>query len=79
VTLFNKKIYKNDIKKSCSAVDINAFKFFRGTKKSTNFPDHSFKKIFIGLSVHEFEFKKEMLQDIKRIMQPDAKLYIMEP
>jgi ubiquinone/menaquinone biosynthesis C-methylase UbiE len=75
---FKKLIYKSDIKKSCSSADINAFKFFSGTKTSSKFSNAFFSNVFICLSVHEFEFKTAMLQDVKRIMKPNARLCIME-
>jgi len=74
----NRVFFKSTIKKACANVDINSFKYFRGTPTSTKFSDHFFKKIFIALSIHEFEFKEIMMQDIKRILRSDGHLYIME-
>lgn len=75
---FPKLFYKSAIKKSCSAVDIHSFKFFEGSKTSTKFKEHSFNKVLIALSVHEFAYKEKMMFDIKRIMRTNASLYILE-
>ena len=74
----NRESFKSTIKKACANVDINSFRYFKGNSKSTKFPDHFFKKIFIGISVHEFEFKEDMMIDMKRILCNDGSLYIME-
>ncbi len=74
----NRIMFKSTIKKACANVDLNSFRYFKGNSKNTKFPDHFFKKIFIGISVHEFEFKEEMMMDMKRILRNDGSLYIME-
>ncbi len=76
--VLKKFIYEYENKKSCANVDVNNFRFFVGDKQSTKFPDHFFKKIFIAISVHEFEFREAMMNDVKRIMQNDGKLFIVE-
>jgi ubiquinone/menaquinone biosynthesis C-methylase UbiE len=75
---FPKLFYKSAIKKSCSSVDIHAFKFFEGTKTTTKFKNQSFNKVLIALSVHEFAYKEKMMLDVKRIMRKNARLYVLE-
>jgi SAM-dependent methyltransferase len=54
------------------------YKMVIGNEKSTFLPEHSFDKIIIINSFHEFTFPAEMLADIKTKLKPGGILYIDE-
>lgn len=49
-----------------------------GNAKSTNLPHNSFDKIIIRNTFHHFEFPGEMVINLKQILKPDGKLFILE-
>ena len=50
-----------------------------GTDSSTMLPSKMFKKVLINNVFHHFSKKKQMLEDIKRITQTGAFIYVFEP
>jgi len=61
-----------------SKVDISHFTFYIGNEKSTTLPEKNFNKVLMFDVIHELLYKTEMLNDIKRILQPNGSLYIEE-
>ena len=66
------------IKKSGNKTNIEQFNIVYGTETSTNLPTASFSKVLMFMVMHEITYKKEMLADIKRILQKNGSLYIEE-
>jgi ubiquinone/menaquinone biosynthesis C-methylase UbiE len=76
----NEKNLKNAIDK-CSkykSPQTNSFKLQIGTEKETFLPDHTFDKIILSSTFHEFTYMNEMLSDIHKKLKSDGKLYILE-
>jgi ubiquinone/menaquinone biosynthesis C-methylase UbiE len=74
----NIKTLTKRIKKLGNKTRIEQFSFVYGTETSTNLPTDNFSKVLMFMVVHEMTFKKEMLQDIKRILQKNGSLFIQE-
>lgn len=49
-----------------------------GTRKKTNLPDSMFDKIITNLVFHELKFPNVMIEDIKRKMKHEGKLFISD-
>lgn len=75
---FNKKLLLKRINKTGNKIKIDNFTFCYGTETSTNLPGQSFNKVFVFDVIHEMTYKKEMLSDIKRILQKEGAVYIEE-
>lgn len=56
----------------------STYQMILGTENSTGLPEHSFDKIMIINSFHEFTDKAGMLADISRKLKKDGLLYIDE-
>lgn len=56
----------------------NTFKFCIGTEKSTNLPDNTFDKVIILSAFHEFTYIDEMIEDIKKKLKTNGKIYILD-
>jgi ubiquinone/menaquinone biosynthesis C-methylase UbiE len=74
----NIKALTKRIKKLGNKTNIEQFSIVYGTETSTNLPSGNFNKVLMFMVVHEMTFKKEMFQDIKRILQKNGSLYIQE-
>ncbi len=61
-----------------SSTNIDNFRFKIGTKKQIPFATKSFKNITLFISIHEFEYKEIMLDEVRRIMRDNGKLFLME-
>lgn len=57
----------------------NEFYTVIGTDTTTNLPDRFFDKVIIRDALHHFKQKERMVSDIRRIMKPNASLYLFEP
>lgn len=57
----------------------SSFRTIIGTTVTTGLPDRKFTKVIARDAFHHFEKRKEMLEDMKRIMKDDANLLIYEP
>jgi hypothetical protein len=55
------------------------FKIQIGTESSTKLPTKLFNKVILRDALHHFRSQDSMLNDIKRIMKPGAKLILFEP
>lgn len=66
------------ITKTGNKIGIENFSFYYGTEKATNLPSAKFNKILVFDVIHELKYKNEMLNDVKRIMQKNASIYIKE-
>jgi ubiquinone/menaquinone biosynthesis C-methylase UbiE len=77
-TVCNRANFQKEINKTRVPVNVNNFKFHYGNEKSTLLPNSSFTKVMMFDLVHEFTYKKEMFQDIKRILKKDGLLLISE-
>lgn len=74
----NIKTLSKRIKKLGNKTSIEQFSFIYGTETSTNLPTSNFNKVLMFMVLHEMTFKKEMLADIKRILQKNGSLFIQE-
>lgn len=74
----SKKIFTNNFKFYRATIDINRFKFFIGEKDKVPFTSNSFSHVTVFISLHEFEFKEKMLDEMYRILRPKGKLYVYE-
>ncbi|MEC4049825.1 methyltransferase domain-containing protein [Flavobacterium sp. SUN046] len=76
-------VYFDNIKAICTKIkgrDItNKFTIVIGQDDSTNLKDHQFNKVLIRDALHHFKSMDKMLEDIKRIMKPKARLILFEP
>jgi ubiquinone/menaquinone biosynthesis C-methylase UbiE len=66
------------IKKLGYKTNIEQFSFVYGTETSTNLPTCKFNKVLMFMVLHEMTFKKEMLEDVKRILQKNGSIFIQE-
>lgn len=49
-----------------------------GTETETNLPEHHFDKLFVTVSFHHFSAPEQMLQDLKRKLKPDGRIFLIE-
>ena len=77
-TTCNKKTLAKKINKSGNKISIENFSFYYGTEKTTNLPSAKFNKVLIFDVVHEMTYKKEMLDDVRRILQRNGSIFIEE-
>ena len=57
----------------------NSFQIVMGDDSCSNLPGHFFTKVIARDALHHFKLMGKMLQEIKRIMKPGAKLFLFEP
>jgi ubiquinone/menaquinone biosynthesis C-methylase UbiE len=74
----SKKSFKRTFKFYNSTAPLDNFYFFVGTPTKTPFANKSSKIITVFISIHEFAYKDLMMTELKRILQDDGKLYIVE-
>ncbi len=74
----NKETLSKKITKTGNKTSIENFSFYYGTEKTTNLPSSTYNKVLIFDVIHEMTYRKEMLNDIKRILQPDGSVFIEE-
>jgi ubiquinone/menaquinone biosynthesis C-methylase UbiE len=74
----NRKVLQKKIVTSGNHTSIDNFTFFYGTEKTTNLPSTAYNKILIFDVIHELTYKKEMLSEIKRILQKNGSIFIEE-
>lgn len=56
----------------------NQIKTVRGKEDTIPLADHSFSKILCRLSLHEFQNKPKMVEELKRLLKDDGSLIIVE-
>ena len=56
----------------------NRYKIVIGTETETRLPDHTFDKIVVSAAFHHFSDQKAMLDDLKKKLKKEGKLYIIE-
>ena len=61
-----------------SSANIDNFRFKIGTNKEIPFAIKSFKNITLFISIHEFTYKEIMLDEVRRILRDDGKLFLIE-
>jgi ubiquinone/menaquinone biosynthesis C-methylase UbiE len=66
------------IERNGNKANIQQFKIVYGTETSTNLPSATFNKILVFDVIHELSSKKEMLDEIKRILQKKGSVFIEE-
>jgi ubiquinone/menaquinone biosynthesis C-methylase UbiE len=74
----NVKKLTKQIKRNGNKARIEQFKIVYGTEKSTNLPSATFNKVLIFDVIHELSSKKEMLDEIKRILEKNGSIFIEE-
>ncbi len=76
----NKKNFDKEIKKrkKYKKINTNTFEFVIGTEKFTNLPDQFFDKIILSATFHEFTYMDEMIEDMRKKLQPGGRIYILE-
>ncbi|MBC7721818.1 MAG: class I SAM-dependent methyltransferase [Pedobacter sp.] len=73
-----KRTFQKTFESFKSVANIDNFNFKIGTKKQIPFATKSFKNITLFISIHEFTYKEIMLDEVRRIMRDDGKLFLME-
>jgi ubiquinone/menaquinone biosynthesis C-methylase UbiE len=76
-TLNIKKLEKQ-IKRNGSKAKIEQFKIVYGTETSTKLPSGNFNKVLLFDVIHELSSKKEMFDELKRILQKGGSIFIEE-
>lgn len=66
------------INNSGNLTSIQNFTFYYGTEKNSPLPSAAYNKILIFDVVHELTYKKEILEDCKRILTPSGSIFIEE-
>lgn len=61
-----------------SKANLNNFHFKIGRKTEIPYPSNKFNNVLLFISVHEFEEKAVMLDEIRRIMRDTGKLFLLE-
>ncbi|MGE0566471.1 MAG: class I SAM-dependent methyltransferase [Bacteroidia bacterium] len=56
----------------------NDFTLVYGTEKSTLLSENSFNYILLSRMFHHIEYKKEMLQDLHKVLRNDGVMYLLE-
>lgn len=56
----------------------NTFQTWIGGERSTNLRDGTFDKAIMMTTFHEFTYADEMIEDIKRILKPGGKVYVLD-
>lgn len=74
----NKTILTKWIYKAGNLTKIENFKYYYGDDTTTNMPSNSYNKVLIFNVIHEFTYKKKMLDEIKRILKKDGQVFIEE-
>jgi ubiquinone/menaquinone biosynthesis C-methylase UbiE len=87
----NLQVYANDIDSGSIGQLTTQFKFLDlnddrnityntvlGNEKSTLLPAHRFDKVIIRNTFHHFKYPIEMLEDCKRIMKKNSRLFIVD-
>ncbi len=74
----NVKKLAYQIKNNGNKARIEQFKIVYGTEISTNLPSTSFNKILVFDVIHELSNKKEILDEIKRVLQKKGTVFIEE-
>lgn len=75
----NRQNFRKMIKMYNPAISIDSFSFHYGTVRSTSLPKRYFTKVLMLAVLHEFDFRDEMLADIKSILKPGGLIFIEEP
>lgn len=75
----NRRNLQKMIKIHNPAIAVDSFVITYGTTTSTNLPKSYFSKVLMTAVLHECDHKKEMLADIRSILQPGGLLFIEEP
>jgi ubiquinone/menaquinone biosynthesis C-methylase UbiE len=78
--ILNKKSFEKILKK-CSKIKSplnNEFKITIGTEKESRLPDNKFDKIIVVAALHEFTYANEMIEDFRRKLKTNGKVYILE-
>lgn len=57
----------------------NKLVIVKGATTKTNLPTNTFDKIIVRETFHHFEFPNDMLQDLKKLLKPNGKLFVYEP
>ena len=76
--LCNKQSFKNTFQFFQSNANINQFRFYKGKDNKIPFADESFSNIVVFLCLHEFTKLPEMMQELKRILRNNGRLFILE-
>lgn len=74
----NKEVLAKRITKTGNKTSIENFSFYYGSEKTTNLPSMAYNKVLIFDVIHEMTYRKEMLNDIKRILHPGGSVFIEE-
>jgi ubiquinone/menaquinone biosynthesis C-methylase UbiE len=56
----------------------NKFELVIGSDSATSLPIQLFDHVLMNTSYHHFSKKKQMLEDVKRILKPDGFVYVFE-
>jgi len=74
----SKYMFKNVFKYFKSNANIDNYRFSIGKKDVIPYPAKSFNNITLFISIHEFEYKEKMLNEVHRILRDTGKLYLLE-
>jgi ubiquinone/menaquinone biosynthesis C-methylase UbiE len=74
----NVKKIEKQIKRNGNKASIGQFKIVYGSEVSTNLPTASFNKVLLFDVIHELSSKKEMFDELKRILQKGGSIFIEE-
>lgn len=74
----NKKIFKQSFKFFNAPIRTDKVHFNIGTKNTIPYSTNKFNKISLFISLHEFDEKENMLNEINRIMRKDGSFYLFE-
>jgi ubiquinone/menaquinone biosynthesis C-methylase UbiE len=74
----NKKRFKQTFSFLNPMANIDNYRFYTGSTTKIPLPDNYFKTVTLFISIHEFTYRDSMMQEIKRIMRNDGRLYILE-
>ncbi len=74
----NRKAFRNTFKFYDMPFNFHQFNFKIGKKDHIPFPNNRFNNVSVFISIHEFDYKQEMLDEVNRIMRKDGKLTIVE-
>ena len=77
-TKCNKNSFNFWINKTNNLSKIENFTFYLRNDTTTNLPSSTYDKVLISDVIHELTYKKEMLNDIKRILKKDGQVFIEE-
>ncbi len=74
----NEKAFKRTFNFFKSNNGLDQFRFAIGTPTTIPYSDNSFKNVTLFISLHEFSNTEKMLNEVKRIMQKEGNLHILE-